>query len=108
MAARTARVPVVGIEISVEVKPDKREEFLQAIESLKPVGVEGADCVSYEVLEDREQNNRFFWVERWPDHDRLQARLRSDRFRALLGAVRVLGTVEDIQTVVATPWAAPV
>lgn len=95
---------MVGIEISVEVKPEKREEFLQAIESLKPVGVEGAECVSYEVLEDREQKNRFLWVERWPDHDRLQARLHSDTFHVLLGAVRVLGSVEDMQTIVATPW----
>jgi hypothetical protein len=44
-------------------------------------------------------------VERWQDNERLQTRLDSDRFHALLGAVKVLGTVGDMQVVVATEWA---
>ncbi len=39
-----------------------------------------------------------------PDHDQAQRRLRSDQFHALLGAVRVLGAVNDIQVVEVTSW----
>ena len=96
---------MVGIEISVEVKPEKRDEFLQAVDTLRPLGEEGKQCESQEIFEDHGQRNRFLWVERWQDNEMLQARLRSDRFRALLGAVKVLGTVEDLQVVVSSRWA---
>ena len=95
---------MVGIEISVEVRPDKRDEFLQAIETLRPLGEEGKHCDCQEIYEDRGQRNRFLWVERWQDNGLLENRLGSDRFRALLGAVRVLGIVGDMQVVVATVW----
>ena len=95
---------MVGIEISVEVRPEKRDEFLQALETLRPLGEEGKHCDSQEIYEDRGQRNRFLWVERWQDNGLLQTRLGSDRFRALLGAVKVLGTVGDMQVVVATVW----
>ena len=96
---------MVGIEINVEVRPDKRDEFLQAVETLRPLGEEGKHCESQEIYEDHGQRNHFLWVERWRDDGRLRTRLSSDRFRALLGAVKVLGSVEDMQVVVATGWA---
>ena len=98
---------MVGIEINVEIRPEKRDEFLQAVETLGPLGEEGKDCESQEIYEDHGQRNRFLWIERWPDDALLQRRLCSDRFRALLGAVKVLGTVEDMQLVVATGWIEP-
>jgi len=96
---------LVGIEISVEVRPNKRDEFLQAIETLRPLGEEGKHCDSQEIYEDHEQRNRFLWVERWQNNSLLETRLGSDRFRALLGAVKVLGTVGDMQLVIASEWA---
>ncbi len=95
---------MVGIEISVEVRPNKRDEFLQAIETLRPLGEEGKHCDSQEIYEDHGQRNRFLWVERWQNNTLLETRLGSDRFRALLGAVKVLGSVGDIQLVVASEW----
>ncbi len=95
---------MVGIEISVEVRPEKRDEFLQAVETLRPLGEEGKHCESQEIYEDRGQRNRLLWVERWQNNSLLQTRLGSDRFHALLGAVKVLGTVGDMQVVVATAW----
>ena len=95
---------MVGIEISIEVRPDKRAEFLQAVETLRPLGEEGKHCHSQEIYEDHEQRNRFLWVERWQNDDLLETRLCSDRFRALLGAVKVLGTVGNMQLVVASEW----
>ena len=95
---------MVGIEISVEVRPNKRDEFLQAIETLRPLGEEGKHCDSQEIYEDHGQRNRFLWVERWQNNTLLETRLGSDRFRALLGAVRVLGIVGDMQVVAATGW----
>ena len=93
-----------AIEIHSEVRPDKRDEFLQAISTLRPPGDADGGCVAQGVYEARAEPNRFLWVEQWPDQTQLQQRLRSPKFRALLGAVRVLGVVSTVQTVEVTPW----
>lgn len=95
---------MVGIEIQIEVKPEKRPEFLQAVESLqRAVGYEAA-CESQHVYEERGQPNQFLWVERWSDTDEIRARLRSAKFRSLMGAIRVLGTTSELNVVESRDW----
>ena len=76
-----------------------RRELIQTLEGLKQrIAANEPGCVC-EVFEDLGEPNRFLWIERWPtseDADRAQA---SDRFRALLGAIKVLGTLESIRRV---------
>jgi len=95
---------LVGIEIRSEVRPEKREEFLQALESLRPPADGEGGCLSQGLYEARGRPNQFLWVEHWPDQAQVQLRLRSERFRALIGAVRVLGTVDGIQVVEVATW----
>jgi len=88
----------VGVQITVDVKPESREEFLQAMETLRSSDTLPCDCVSSGLFEDRKRRNRFLFLEQWSDEARLDERLRSDRFHAVLGAVTVLGTVLHIYT----------
>ena len=87
---------MLGIEIRVEVRPDKRDEFLQAIETLQTMNKGDQEtCVSQNIYQERGHNTRFLWVERWVERSRLEDRLRSESFHALLGAVRVAVAREE-------------
>jgi quinol monooxygenase YgiN len=88
----------VGIQITVDVKPESREEFLQAMETLRSADTLPANSVSSGLFEDRTHSNRFLIIEQWGDARQLEVRLRSDRFHAVIGAVTVLGTVLHIFT----------
>ncbi len=88
----------VGIQITVDVRPESREEFLQAMETLRSADTLPANSVSSGLFEDRTHSNRFLIIEQWGDARQLEVRLRSDRFHAVIGAVTVLGTVLHIFT----------
>jgi len=91
-----ARAAAVGIQITVDVRPESREEFLQAMETLRSGDTLPNECVSSGLFEDRKHRNRFLFIEQWSNATRLDERLRSDRFHAMLGAVTVLGTLLHI------------
>jgi quinol monooxygenase YgiN len=88
----------VGIQITVDVRPESREEFLQAMDTLRPADTLPSDKSSSGLFEDRKHRNRFLIIEQWSDAHQLELRLRSDRFHAVIGAVTVLGTVLHIFT----------
>ena len=79
---------MVGIEIHMEVRPSRRTELLQAMESLAPP--KSGACISHGLFEAVDHHNRFLWRERWTDRGMLEIRVASESFRTLLGAIRVL------------------
>lgn len=83
---------MIGIEIELEVRPSRRAELLQALESLGKLaeGPGYPTCLSHGLFEDVEHHNRFLWTERWADLAEVDQRMASQRFRTLLGAIRVL------------------
>ena len=89
---------MVGLELRIRIKPDKRTEFLQMREMLqgrtRPDG-----CVDQKIYEEVDGSNRFLWSERWSSRDPLDEYMGSEGFRMLLGAVEVLGELEDQRTV---------
>ena len=86
----------VGLQITVDVKQGNREEFLQAMETLRSSETLPSDQMPSGVFEDRKRPNRFLVVEHWRHSVQLEERLRSERFRAMIGALRVLGTIQNI------------
>lgn len=88
-----------GIEVAMRTSQIHRRELIQTLEGLKDrIAADESNCVC-EVFEDLREANRFLWSEWWPtlaDADQAQA---SDRFHALLGAVKVLGTLESVRRV---------
>jgi len=89
---------MVGLELRIRIKPDKRTEFLQMREMLggktRPEG-----CVEQKIYEEIDGSNSFLWSERWSTRDPLETYMKSEDFRMLLGAVAVLGELEDQRTV---------
>ena len=90
---------MVGLEIQVLVAKEKRQEFLQTCEFLAQAKDQIAACVGQTLFEEVGELNRFLCVEQWTDSDPLESYLASDRFRALLGAIEVLGKLEDLRIV---------
>ena len=89
---------MVGLELRIRVEPDKRTEFLQMREMLKgKVRPEG--CVDQKIYEEVDGSNSFLWLERWKEKASLDHYMKSEDFRMILGAVEVLGELENQQTV---------
>ena len=91
-------VAAVGLQITVDVKQGNREEFLQAMETLRSRETLPSDQLSSGLFEDRDCPNRFLIIEHWRHPAALDERLRSERFRAMIGALRVLGTIRNISS----------
>ncbi len=90
---------MVGLEIQVRVAKEKRQEFLQTSEFLAQAKDRKDACVGQTLFEEVGELNRFLYVEQWTDSDVLESYLASDRFRTLLGAIEVLGKLEDLRIV---------
>lgn len=88
---------MVGLEILVTIQPEKRFEFLQAVELLtqpKPVNL---GCIEQTLFEKTGEPNAFLWREEWENDEFLNTRQQTEQFRSLLGAVEVLGALIRIR-----------
>lgn len=87
-----------GLELRIRIRPEKRSEFLQMREMLQrrppPEG-----CHDQKIYEEVDGSNRFLWTERWSSREGLEEHMKTEDFRMLLGAVEVLGELEDQKTV---------
>ena len=74
-----------------------RRELLQTLEDLRDRFAAGeADCVC-DFFEDLSEPNRFMWTEWWTKSEKVDQAMESRRFRTLLGAIKVLGTLESVR-----------
>ena len=84
-----------AVEIRFHIDPDKRQEFLQLAASLS-AAARSDDCIMRAGFEDPGHSGQFLWVERWTDEGSLRNHLKSVRHRTLMGAIDVLGVLDDI------------
>jgi len=90
---------MVGLLIMVTIQSGNRQEFLQAIDMLCSQQVTHSDRADDYVFEAVDTPNRFFFLKQWTDQKLLDHFLETDRFKALLGAIQVLGKLTTIQLV---------
>jgi quinol monooxygenase YgiN len=82
---------MVGIEILVKVAPEKRAEFLQAFELLTNHNQQKHQRLTLELFENIHESNTFLWLEHWEEQEALQNYFQDNSWRAMLGAIEVLG-----------------
>ncbi len=87
---------MVGLEIQVQLTKEKRKEFLQAFEFL---ACKSSECIGQYLYEDLGKDHRFLWTERWTNSKALETHLKSDQFKSLMGAIEVLGELENLHLV---------
>jgi quinol monooxygenase YgiN len=90
---------MTGVEISIDITPQKRQEFLRTVEALSAPAHLAPGCISAEVYEKHGKQNEFLWLERWPSNASAEERTKSESFHALLGAIKVLGDLKSLEIV---------
>jgi hypothetical protein len=57
-----------------------------------------SERIDQKIYEEVDGSNNFLWSERWTGKTPLGKYMDSEQFRVLLGAIDVLGELEDMQT----------
>jgi len=83
--------------IRARIEPEQRHELMQMCKSWLADQVAAA-CLEKRVYEDAVSPIHLLLVEQWSDESAMTAYLVSERFRALIGAIKVLGKLVDVRT----------
>jgi quinol monooxygenase YgiN len=89
---------MIGLEILVKIQPEKRYEFLQTFEILTQANHKARDCIEQTLFEKSNEPNSFLWIEDWKNSESLESYRQTEKFRSLLGAIDVLGSLVKIRT----------
>ena len=89
---------MIGLEILVRIKPEKRAEFLQAFDMLKTVDRLGDRRLELELFERVNESNTFLWLEHWDNDESLTHYYEENKFRAMMGAIDILGQLVHKRT----------
>jgi quinol monooxygenase YgiN len=87
---------MVGLILLVRMQSGQRQEFMQAVHMFFDA-CKSTACHGRCLFEETENPNRFLIMENWKDQASLDDYLETDPFKALLGAIDVLGDLEDMQ-----------
>src|SRR5262245_53204247 len=87
---------VMAATVRMRVRPEKREEFIQAMTDLITRARRAPGCVAVHFYADSEDSNAFTLIEEWRRRRDLDRHLRSDEFAALIGASFLLSHAAEI------------
>lgn len=93
---------MIGVVIRAVVEPDQRHELMQMFKETSRTDQLPAACLERRVYEEAHVPTNLLLVEHWSDKEAMNSYLSSDQFRALIGAVKVLGTLVDVRVFEAT------
>src|SRR4029077_4983178 len=82
---------MIGIVIRAEVEPNQRHELMQMFKETSRTDQLPVACLERRVYEEAYLPANLLLVEHWSDKEAMHSYVSSDQFRALLGAVKVLG-----------------
>lgn len=90
---------MVGLELSIRCEPARRTELQRSLQDLCGEVVRECgshECRAYQALD---APDRFLWLQWWRSQQHLEDYLASRSFRTLVGAVKVLATLESARIV---------
>lgn len=74
---------MLNLLVTVKVQADKREQFLAAITDNAQASVRNEPgCYQFDVFEDEDEPNRFYYYERYTDRAAFDAHKASEHFTA--------------------------
>ena len=88
---------MIGLVIRVQVEPHQRHELMQMFKETSRPDQLPASCSERRVYEESHLPTNLLLVEHWSDKAAMNSYLSSDQFRALIGAVKVLGKLMDVR-----------
>ena len=93
---------MIGVVIRAGVEPDQRHELMQMFKETSRPDQLPVACLERRVYEEAHLPSNLLLVEQWSDKAAMNSYLSSDQFRALIGAVKVLGKLVDVRIFEAT------
>jgi quinol monooxygenase YgiN len=86
---------VTAILIRGQVEPEQRRELMQMCRTWLSYPLPNA-CLERRIYEDAISQTNLLLVEDWLNPDAMRASLSTEEFRALIGAIKVLGTLVNV------------
>ena len=93
---------MIGLVIRARVEPHQRQELMQMFKEISRPDRLPTACLERRIYEESDLPTNLLLVEHWSEKTRLNSHLSSDQFRALIGAVKVLGKLLDVRIFEAT------
>jgi quinol monooxygenase YgiN len=94
---RKRKQSMIGVVIRAGVEPDQRHELMQMFKETSRTDQLPVGCLERRVYEEAHLPSNLLLVEQWSDKAAMNSYLSSDQFRALIGAVKVLGKLVDVR-----------
>jgi quinol monooxygenase YgiN len=80
-----------------EIFPHKQQEFMQTIRLVKEKIKQEKGLVKISLFQEIDNSSRFNMIEEWETQDDLDNHTRSENFRVLVGALKVLSRHSEIR-----------
>lgn len=84
------------VTVTLKVIRGKDDEFLQAIRSFQERLKQEEGFRKCTIYRDVTDESTFYLIEEWETQDHLDNHLKSDLFRVLIGALKVLSTESEV------------
>lgn len=88
---------MITMTVVVKVKPEKREEFLQAVRSLNGDREKQEGLRKFTLYQENDDPTGFSLIYEWEAKEDLGRYLGAEKFKVLLGALKVLGEKSEIR-----------
>lgn len=88
---------MIRMTVVVKVKPEKREEFLQAVRSLNNDRERQKGLRKFTLHQEIDDPTGFSLIHEWETREDLDRYLGGEKFRVLRGALKVLGEKSEIR-----------
>ena len=85
------------VNVLLRVRPEKRDEFLQAIRSIQSSLKEEKDLSKSSLYQDMNDSQVFHMNAEWATQDSMERYIRSERFSVLMGALKVLCSEAEVK-----------
>lgn len=90
---------MVFLKIETTIQADKMREFEQAVDYIMQSDKNNQGSLHRAVYREWQSNNVLLYLEEWITIEELQKHISGDRFKSLLGAMKVLGEVTTAQII---------
>ena len=91
----TRRRMIVGT-LKIQPAPDRRAEILEVLRAIQGPVLAQPGCVACHIYEEQGGEQSIVLVERWESQSALEAHLRSEAYRRVLGAVELSGSAPEV------------
>ena len=85
------------INVLLRVRPEKREELLQSLQSIQKNLKAEEDLSKSSLYRDMNDSSVFYLIQEWATQDSMERYIRSEPFSVLMGMLKVLCVESEIK-----------